>query len=314
MLQNDSETKNGLIKNAENRACALCFFVLLILASADIILRYSNLNISAEFILPAVSALAFAVPAVIFFALYKDKKALFEHKYLRGVYAIRLCVPAGLLLILSNFLTQSIVYYISGKQNTNVGILANQSYMTSFVLYAILPAVLEELVFRKVAFCAFEKSCGGLGAIFATSLFFAAIHFSAQDFITYFIAGIILGTTFYITRSVVSVMLMHFLNNITSFYLSGTVFKIASESKSGFLAIFIVAAIFLLLLMWTISELEIICRRKRISAYDEDGQAYASYPTLLPYEKSMGDVAKQVFCSPFLWASALIFLVFCVVF
>lgn len=313
MLRNENETNSNPIKSAENAASALCFCVLLIMALSDLAIRYFSINLDKTILLISVSAISFALPALVFFIWFKKADRLSPKRNTYSVSSLRFCLPAGLLLVFSNILTQSILYYVSGSPSADGNHITNIGYVPSFILYAVLPAVLEEIVFRGVAFRAYEKSCGGIGAILATSLFFAGIHFSAGDFVTYFLAGAILGTVVYITRSIYSVILLHFINNTVSFYLQNAVFKIASESKSGFLAIFIVAAISVLCLLWTISELENICQKKYIAASQYDGQADMYFAKLLPDDKKTGEAMSAVFCSPFLWAGAIVFIIFCLI-
>lgn len=82
----------------------------------------------------------------------------------------------------------------------------------NIILLAGVPAILEELVFRGVILNGYKK-LGALPAMLVTSLLFALIHGSLQQFVFPFLFGLILSFVALKTGSVVAPMIIHFINN-----------------------------------------------------------------------------------------------------
>lgn len=310
MLQNNSTAKNP-ISRAENAGCALCFCAIALLCAARLFISKISLPISSFVLIVVLTVIAFAVPVIVFCTIFPDKlKGQKLSKKYRG--NIKFCIACALLLVFTAILTKSIMFYIWGPENSIQSSISGMGYYQSIFVYALLPALTEEIFFRFVAFRMFEKKCGGLCAIFGSAFFFALTHFSVPDFITYFTAGIILALVMYITRSVLLTAAMHFFNNIISFYLEKTVFKIASESNSAILAIFILAAISIVLIIWVLSELESICRAKYLAENSEESDNQAKntvvFAHLIPEGEKVYHAFSYILLSPFTWTSCLAFI------
>lgn len=318
MLRNKDEASGSgrfaftsVIRKAENAAPALCFSVLTLLLFGSLSFPALFPKLGAVNMIAAVSLTAFLVPSVLFFVFFHKKASFMLARPDRGT--AKFCIASAMLLVAAALLTKSIACYISGASKSDAAaLLSGTDYSAAIICYAVLPAILEELVFRGVAFSMYEKSCGGLCAITATAFFFAMSHFSGAEFISYFISGLILGTVAYISRSIIPTIIMHLFNNFAGFYLENAVFKITSESKSGVLAIFLLAAISLLLLFWTLTELENICRKRYLSSgkTSDDISGQASFVRLLPAGKTVGQAAAGMIASPFVWAGILLFVVY----
>lgn len=310
MLQNDSGSKSPIIR-AENAGCALCFCAIALLFTARLFISKVSLPISSFILIVALTVIAFAVPALVFSIIFPDRlKGEKISKKHRG--NIKFCIACTLLLVFSAILTKSILFYISGPESSVKTTVSGMNYYQSVFVYALLPALTEEIFFRLIAFRMFEKKCGGLCAIFGSALFFALTHFSAESFVTYLVAGIILAVVMYITRSVIITAVMHFLNNLISFYLEKAVFKIASESNSAILAIFILAAISVILLMWVLSELESICRAKYLTENSEEQNDQTKpvlvFAHLIPEGEKIHHAFSYILFSPFTWTSIIVFI------
>ena len=331
MLRNDGKIRTNMIGKIkkENAASVLCFSVMVLLLAGNLIFSYAKESVklsNAAFVI-IVSITAYLLPSAISLITSRKNAAAFFSMPRKGTS--KFCVISALLLIFSAILTKSVVYYINGESAGSGELLAGTGYFEAIVCYAVLPAVLEELVFRGVAFSLYEKSCGGAGAILATSFFFGMSHFSAGEFISYFISGIILGTVVYISRSVIPAIIMHMFNNLAGYYLENAVFKISSENKSGTLAIFLMTAISLVFLFFVLTEAENICRKRYLSCKiadsgqvetetatvtetetEEDNKAFFAAPRLIPNGMKIKSVALRIIVSPFLWTSFLLFAVY----
>lgn len=107
-------------------------------------------------------------------------------------------------------LSQSFSLYDTFISKDN-GTVANTLYLV--MAYAVLPAICEELVFRGILCCEYER--GGVArAVVLSSVFFALLHFNLAHLPIYLFSGAVLALTYYATRSLFGSMLAHFLYNI----------------------------------------------------------------------------------------------------
>ncbi|MBQ8719238.1 MAG: CPBP family intramembrane metalloprotease [Clostridia bacterium] len=79
--------------------------------------------------------------------------------------------------------------------------------------FAALPALCEEFVFRGVLLNALSKR-GTVAAFAFSSLYFAMLHFDFAQLPVYLFSGVLLCVVLRITRSLPSVILVHFLYNV----------------------------------------------------------------------------------------------------
>lgn len=82
----------------------------------------------------------------------------------------------------------------------------------NILLLAVVPAIFEELIFRGVILNGYKK-LGILPAMVVSSLLFALIHGSIQQFLFPFLFGLILSFVAIKTGSVIAPMIIHFINN-----------------------------------------------------------------------------------------------------
>ena len=87
-----------------------------------------------------------------------------------------------------------------------------QDPVVMVLIVAVLPAVLEEFVYRGVFFRTYSKLAVFPGAFFS-GLLFGAMHGNWNQFVYAFFMGIFFSLTVYATGSLVSSMLMHFVVN-----------------------------------------------------------------------------------------------------
>ncbi|MBA3828276.1 MAG: CPBP family intramembrane metalloprotease [Taibaiella sp.] len=87
-------------------------------------------------------------------------------------------------------------------------------FIKVFAILALLPAIGEELFFRGILMRFMKKrSRNMIYPIILSGLLFAIAHFTVYGFIPIFMAGILLGTIYYLTGSIWCSMLFHLLNN-----------------------------------------------------------------------------------------------------
>lgn len=96
-------------------------------------------------------------------------------------------------------------------------------FLLSLLQIAVLPALLEELLFRGLVLSAMRPAGDGV-AVFGSALIFALMHNSLSQLPFTFVLGLLLGYITVRTQSILPAMLIHFLNNglsVTAEYLSG---------------------------------------------------------------------------------------------
>lgn len=91
--------------------------------------------------------------------------------------------------------------------NTFGGLLLN------LLIVALIPAMGEEMTFRGVLQQSLTRKTNPHIAIFLSATIFSFIHFQFYGFVPRMFLGIVLGYMFYITNSLWTSILMHFVNN-----------------------------------------------------------------------------------------------------
>lgn len=93
----------------------------------------------------------------------------------------------------------------------------------NLVVIALIPAIGEELTFRGVLQQSLTRKMNPHVAIILSAAIFSFIHFQFYGFLPRMFLGLLMGYMFYITNSLWTSMLMHFVNNGTAvvlYYLS----------------------------------------------------------------------------------------------
>ena len=115
----------------------------------------------------------------------------------------------------------------------------------AILAYACLPAIGEELVYRAILCAEYEKHGASVAAT-VSALYFAMLHFSLPNFLTYFVLGLLLAFSMYVTRSAITPLLLHLCYNV--FCLFGQPFLTAFFINAGSTEIFTFCLVVLLLL------------------------------------------------------------------
>lgn len=93
---------------------------------------------------------------------------------------------------------------------------------------AVVPAIVEEFIFRGLIFHGFKK-CNPFWAIIVSALLFGMMHMNLNQFLYAFAMGIMFALMTYATNSMWPSMLMHFIYNAQSVVLSHLITKYASD-------------------------------------------------------------------------------------
>ena len=80
---------------------------------------------------------------------------------------------------------------------------------------AVLPAILEEFLFRGIVVAEYERR-GAWRALLLSALLFALAHFDPRNLIAYLFAGVVLTLVLFATNSLLATMLLHALYHVTA--------------------------------------------------------------------------------------------------
>ena len=158
-------------------------------------------------------------------------------------------VPVQILLAIILLLGSALISMVSIRigiipptENTYSGIGAPN--MLVLLVFAVIPAVCEEFVFRGIIMSSFEL-CGVSSAVIGTSLLFAFAHMSLENLPLYFFSSVVLCFVTYVSRSLLAAIILHSLYNVSAIALGGYISGVAAHLES-FSLLFII----MLFLLW----------------------------------------------------------------
>lgn len=185
---------------------------------------------------------ALFLPCVVYFIFNKDAAGRVLKKY----KPLKLCALFTIPLIWLCMMPLKIVIILSynqlfGDKLSNI-IASNPPEMSPWILIllsAVTPAIFEELLMRGIIFDGYRDKKIHIAAIM-NGLIFGMMHLNTFQFVHTFISGITMTYLVYITGSIFSSMLMHFINNsfpqwldILSGKATETTAKVAENSSSS---------------------------------------------------------------------------------
>ena len=135
----------------------------------------------------------------------------FNIKYL--FYALLLAVGMFFGLGFANTLISKLALKIGlnvGGINPPIG--SALEYIFSCIVYALLPALCEEVMFRGIMGSGLKKA-GVLGCALVSALMFALYHGSLTQLVYQFVYGFLICLLFISSKSVIPSIIAHFLNN-----------------------------------------------------------------------------------------------------
>lgn len=126
---------------------------------------------------------------------------------------------ASVSLLLSNVLSYFFPENSESLNESYLNMLDGVPFAAALLLIALTPAVCEELLFRGYMFTAFRRKMSLFKAIVCVSVLFAISHMSLIKILPTAILGVALAYAVYVSNSIFTSSLMHFLNNGFSVFL-----------------------------------------------------------------------------------------------
>lgn len=120
--------------------------------------------------------------------------------------------------------------FIASALSSSSGGSASRIYL--LITFALLPALLEEFLFRGVISAEYS-SYGTCVAVMMSSLCFGLLHFSFVRLPIYFFTGVVLSLTAGATCSLLPSMLIHAANNAFVLFFETYLYRIAGKHSGG---------------------------------------------------------------------------------
>lgn len=189
----------------------LAIIVTYIIINIGIDLIVSVFHLSFTYVqLILIAQIGYALPAIWY--VFRKRQPLRDSIHLRKVnfltilllilFAFSIMPLMTLLNVLSLLISENHI------QSTVTGMLDQTSFFICLFVIGILPAVLEEFVYRGVIYQ--EQRKGSIGkAILCSGLFFGLLHMNINQFSYAFVMGIILAVTVEATGSILGSMIVH---------------------------------------------------------------------------------------------------------
>ena len=181
-------------------------FLVLLLSSAFFSGLVANVVYYLAFILPLVMAIRISKdsPCDLSNCLTINKQGI--------KHMMPLIFPTVLVVMLVSFATSLVLYALTGSTNSaDVG----DSFPLAIISFALIPAILEELLFRYLPMRLIAPY-SRRGAVIISAFFFALIHHNFFTIPYAFIAGVIFMSIDIATNSIIPSVIIHFVNNAIS--------------------------------------------------------------------------------------------------
>lgn len=197
--------------------------------------------------------LTYLLPVVLYGLLFGISVKRLRLQPPRAVSIPLLLLLALILVIGTSLLSMSLerVGLLPPTEDRYSGLGAPNALLV--LVLAVLPAILEEIVFRGVILSSFEP-CGTGPAIIGSALLFAFAHMSLEKLPIYFFAGVVLAFAVYASRSLVGGILLHALYNLTGLLLGEYLSGIAAHLESFSLLFILLLFLLFALVLFALSE------------------------------------------------------------
>lgn len=276
----------------------LAIFVYLLTLSANRIIAGLDMNVNLYLLTcGAVQIATYALPLLLYGLLFGGIVPKRMRLTLPTAKSVPTQILLGIILLLGSALISMLgvrmgITEASGSVTDGIG--APSALI--LLVFAVIPALCEEIVFRGVIMSSFE-ACGVAPAVIGTSILFAAAHMSLENFPVYFFASIVLCAATYVSRSLLSAIVLHSIYNTGALTLSGYLNSVASHLES-FSLLFIV----MLFLLWIFILVALTEGARVYSSYAEKNLDSSYTPQKLSPHNKLKANASVYLSLPFLLA------------
>ena len=262
----------------------LCLIGLELVPVLDNVVRtYLSEGLSALALFKELAAFGIPIAVAVAVRLFRRENPLVQFKlkavplkYWPFIITVALWLPVTVAVI-------NLLFYIF----TPFSVLPEQSEAgLSFLSLCVVPALFEEGMVRGLVLSPLRRG-GNFFAVVFSSVCFAMLHGSTQNFLGPLLAGLVLSVLTIMFDSIIPAIVVHFVNNAFSFF-TAEIVKNLGASLSPYALLVIVAGAFLILLYATLSRLSDVIEMgrgelKAVYTVREKGQYIFSVMVSLPF-------------------------------
>ena len=189
------------------------FLLLIYEVAVKLIFELIKLNIKSMFLLQIIFVF---MPILFYFLITKEK--ISDVIKIKKISKKNICV-----LILLAFVIQPVMNFFAvlgelfvkdqNRMQDILSIILSNDLLSAVFLFALLPAILEEIIFRGIFFFGYRETNPITKAVFINSLAFAALHLNFQQFFYAFAMGWIFCLIDFSLNSIIPSMTLHFIFN-----------------------------------------------------------------------------------------------------
>jgi membrane protease YdiL (CAAX protease family) len=163
-------------------------------------------------------ALAFLLPALVFCAISRGKGFSLSLSTATPTDTY-LWLFVGLAALLATSALNTLLLSTLGHGSASptfflpIAVEGNTELAVKIILLAVIPAFVEELLFRGVILSALSPYCKGV-ALVISAVLFGLMHQNVGQLLFAMLSGLVLGALYLHSRSLWPCVLLHFLNNL----------------------------------------------------------------------------------------------------
>lgn len=217
-----------------------------------------------------------ALPAVIWFFIRENKRFipslrinLPKKEHIIPLVLSFIFLASGSIILNMIFIGEN---YIDFSMYNAFAVERDQGFFNilyTVLSFAILPAILEEFIFRGIL-CAELERGGTLCAVCISSLFFSFLNFSFAKAPVYFFAGIVLSIILYATDSVICSAILHVAYNLFAIFAQPLFVSFKDVSANVELFVFLALIVMIVSLIFLLSQLSRLYRKYSIKNIPSD--------------------------------------------
>lgn len=181
----------------------------------------------------------------------KQNKIQSKPKFTKILFYILVSVACFLSLYPIVTCFDSLLYKLGVKINTLDYPLTTKNYFLSLISLVIVPAIVEELIFRGLIFKGLQKH-GKFFSILVSAVMFSIFHMAISQTIYPLLMGMVFAVIMYYENNIYYCIIVHLLNNFLSLTLSYFNISLAFNHVSYIILAVILLIVFLAVLIFAI--------------------------------------------------------------
>lgn len=206
-----------------------------------------------------LQVLAYILPIVTYFIVFKKNNIKYLSPGRFKVSHIKILISSLTLITSCGALYMSVLHALEiGKVGYSV--FPKDNVLLTVIVLVMLPALLEELMFRGLVLREYEKY-GAFPTVLFSSVCFAMFHFSLAEFPYYLLSGIVISTVSLITGSLTEAFVLHLLHNLIMLFAGEYLYNLLYNFANTEFIIVLLLIITLLALFWLLSVLDVYYKK-----------------------------------------------------